>query len=356
MRARALPRSPALRGQDVVRRKQYLIATLVTCAVLSFIGGTVHVLELGANRMQEMRGKASFDVETEERDRLRAAGEEHFRHAQHEHGKKQAASYTVAEAEALLTPEQWRELEVMVTIPASEFLMGTSDSRADPQDQPQHKVSLPAYRIDKYPVTNAQYARFVAATGRRPPLHWAKGKIPPGLEMHPVTMVSWHDAKAYAEWAGKRLPTEREWERAARGTDGRRWPWGNKMDPSRLNTYYQVGSTSKVGSYLTGASPEGLMDMAGNVSEWVADDFMPYSGSKAPEDMFRAKALKQPESSAERSMKVVDFVSTDNRYKVMRGGSWKGDPFSTSTYHRNFAWPEFAADFFGFRCADDVTT
>lgn len=354
MKARIAMRPPSARRHDVARRKQYLFATLITCAVLSFIGGTVHVLELGSNRMQEMRGKAAFEL-NKEKEHLRSAGEEHFRQVQHEYGA-QTASYTVAEAQALLTPEQWRELDSTILIPAGEFIMGVDDGRADPQDRPRHKVTLPAYRIDKYPVTNAQYARFVAATGHRPPLHWSKGKIPRGLEMHPVTMISWFDAKAYAEWAGKRLPTEQEWERAARGVDGRRWPWGNKMDPTRLNTYYQVGSTSKVGAYPTGASPEGLLDMAGNVSEWVADDFLPYPGSDAPEDLFKAKALKKPVNSTERSMNIVDFVSTDKRYKVIRGGSWKGDPFSTSTYHRNFAWPDFAADFFGFRCAEDVKT
>lgn len=354
MKARAAVRRPSVRGQDVARRKQYLFATLVTCAVLSFIGGTIHVLELGANRMHEMRGKSAFEP-SKEKEHLRAAGEEHFRQVQHEYGD-QIVSYTVAEAQALLSPEQWRELDSTILIPAGEFIMGVDDERADPQDRPRHKPVLHAYKIDKYPVTNAQYARFVAATGHRPPLHWTKGKIPKGLELHPVTMVSWFDAKAYAEWAGKRLPTEQEWERAARGTDGRRWPWGNKMDPSRLNTYNQVGSTTPVGAYPSGASPEGLLDMAGNVSEWVADDFLPYPGTDAPEDMFKAKALKKPDSSTERSMKIVDFVSTDKRYKVMRGGSWKGDPFSTSTYHRNFAWPDFAADFFGFRCAEDVKT
>ena len=353
MRARAIQRPASLQNRDVGKRKQYLIATLVTCAVLSFIGGTIHVLELGANRMHEMRGKAAFEPH-EVKDHLRAAGEEHYKQVQHEYGSSKAVSYTVAEAESLLTADQWRDLNTMITIPAGEFIMGVDDGRADPQDRPQHKVTLKAYMIDKYPVTNAQYARFVAATGHRPPLHWTKGKIPPGLELHPVTMVSWFDAKAYAEWAGKRLPTEQEWERAARGVDGRRWPWGNKMDPSRLNTYYQVGSTSKVGAYPTGASPDGVLDMAGNVSEWVQDDFLPYAGTDAPEDMFKAKALKKPTSSAERSMNVVDFVNTDKRYKVIRGGSWKGDPFSTATYHRNFAWPDFAADFFGIRCVQDV--
>src|SRR3569832_1729566 len=217
MKARVAVRRPSVRGQDVARRKQYLFATLVTCAVLSFIGGTIHVLELGASRMREMRGKSAFEP-SKEKELLRAAGEEHFRQVQHDYGV-QIASYSVAEAQALLSPEQWRELDSTILIPAGEFIVGVADERADPQDRPQHKPALPAYKIDKYLVTNAQYARFGAATCHRPRLHWSKGKIPKGLELHPVTMVSWFDAKAYAEWAGKRLPTEQEWERAARGTD-----------------------------------------------------------------------------------------------------------------------------------------
>jgi iron(II)-dependent oxidoreductase len=343
--------------QDVIRRKKYLMATLVTCVVLSFLGGTIHVLELGSNRMHELRAKVVYDP-VKEKDHERAAGEERFRQTADEYGSVHAKSYTVAEAQALLTPAQWQELSTMIVIPAGKFMMGTNNTRADAQDRPEHTVTLKAYKIDKYPVTNAQYARFVAATGYRAPLHWADGKIPPGLKLHPVTMVSWNDAQAYAKWAGKRLPTEAEWERAARGTDGRRWPWGNKMDPSRLNTYAQVGSTTDVTAYPSGASPDGVMDMAGNVSDWVEDSFLPYAGSNAPEDMFWAKALKKPKG-AENSFvaaggNMVDFVSTDQRYKVLRGGSWKSDPFSTASYHRNFAWPDLSSAYFGFRCAEDV--
>lgn len=346
-------RRPSITGQDKENRRRYLGATLVTCIVLAFVGGTVHVLELGANRMNDMRGKAAFDI-AEEASRLRAAGEEMFVQGKHEYQLEKTSIYTVSEADSLLSKEQWQELETMITIPAGEFIMGTDMGRADPQDKPQRKVALAGYKIDKYPVTNAQYARFVAATNRRPPLHWKNGKIPAGFERHPVTMVSWFDARAYAEWAGKRLPTEIEWERAARGTDGRRWPWGDTMDPLRLNTYYQIGSTTVVEAYPSGASPDGVFDMAGNVSQWVADDFLPYPGSDAPGDLFKAKVAQLPASASERSQKVADFVSTDERYKVMRGGSWKGDPFSTSSYHRNFSWPHFAADFFGFRCAQDI--
>ena len=346
---------PNASGADIERRKKYLAATLVTCVVLSLVGGTIHVLELGANRMHDMRGKAQIDLE-EEHHHVRAAGEDFYIQVEHEYGDAQSKTYTVAEAEALLTPDQWQELASMVTVPAGEYIVGTDSGRADVQDRPQHKVSLPAFQIDKYPVTNAQYARFIAATGYRPPLHWVKGKIPAGMEMHPVTMVSWFDAKRYAEWAGKRLPNEREWEAAARGTDARRWPWGDKMDPLRLNTYYQIGSTTNVLNYTQGASPYGVMDMAGNVSEWMADDFLPYSGSDAPSEMFLAKAAQVPTSGADRSMRVADFAMTNERYKVLRGGSWKSDPFSTSTYHRNFSWPNFASDFFGFRCVKDLAS
>ena len=110
--------------------------------------------------------------------------------------------------------------------------------------------------------------------------------------------------------------------------------------------------------YPSGASPDGVMDMAGDVSDWVADNFLPYTGSNAPDDMFWAKALKKPKGSETTLVgaggNMVDFVNTDQRYKVLRGGSWKSDPFSTSTYHRNFSWPEFASAYFGFRCAQDV--
>lgn len=346
-------RGAPVSARDLARRKTFLGATIVTCVVLTFLGATVHVLQLGANRMHDMRGKATYD-ESQVSTHLRAAGEEFYRHVKSEYMPSNGAAYTIQEAESLLKPEQWQDVATTVVIPAGEFVMGTNSGRADPQDKPEHTVVLPAFKMDKYLVTNAQYARFVAETGRRPPLAWINGKIPAGKELHPVTMVSWFDARAYAQWAGKRLPTEQEWERAARGTDGRRWPWGDKMEPLRLNTYYHVGGTTPVGAYPNGASPEGLLDMAGNVSQWVEDEFLPYGGSDAPANIFVAKVAELPVSASERSMKIAEFAETQEHYRVLRGGSWKSDPFSTASYHRNFAWPQMASDFFGFRCVQDV--
>ncbi|MFQ5486878.1 MAG: formylglycine-generating enzyme family protein [Gammaproteobacteria bacterium] len=350
----AVKSRPPLTEKERQRRKRFLSATLVTCAALAMVGGALHVVKLGANRMEDMRNRASYDV-SEMKSRIRAAGEEITRHRRHEAGltKASTSSYSVAEAEALLSPEQWQELDKVVVVPAGEFIMGTDRERSDDYDRPRHKVMLPAYGIDKYPVTNAQYARFVAATGHRPPLHWQDGKIPPGLEMHPVTMVSWYDAASYAQWAGKRLPSEAEWEKGGRGTDGRRWPWGDRMDASRLNTYYGIGSTTEVTRYPKGASVYGVMDMAGNVSEWTADDFLPYEGSDASATVFQGK-VPVASTPQDRAYKVVDLVPVDAHYKVLRGGSWKSDPFSTTTYHRNFTWPHYASDFFGFRCASDI--
>ncbi|MBI1195338.1 MAG: SUMF1/EgtB/PvdO family nonheme iron enzyme [Gammaproteobacteria bacterium] len=343
-------RRPEISLEAREKRKRYLTATLVTCAALAMIGGALHVVRLGANRMQDMRDKATYNPDDMGK-HIRAAGEDLTLHAENEHGPV-TLGYTVGEAEALLTPDQWQEINTMIDIPAGIFLMGTDYGRADDYDRPRHKVDIAAYRIDKYPVTNAQYAIFVAKTGHRPPLHWEKGRIPEGMKLLPVTMVSWYDAIAYAKWAGKRLPSEAEWEKAARGTDGRRWPWGNQMDTHRLNTYYNIGAASIVTRFKNGASPYGVMDLAGNVSEWVADDFEAYPGSDAEAEIFKAK-VPRAESAEDRALKVVDMVATESHYKVLRGGSWKSDPFSTSTYHRNFSWPFFASDFFGFRCAAD---
>jgi iron(II)-dependent oxidoreductase len=124
------------------------------------------------------------------------------------------------------------------------------------------------------------------------------------------------------------------------------------MDPARLNTYYNVGSATNVNAYSNGLSPYGVYDMAGNVDEWVADDFQPYKGTDASPETFRGKVARV-RGDQDRQLKISDLVTVNRQYKVLRGGSWKSDPFSTETYHRDYAWPNYASDFYGFRCAMD---
>jgi len=149
-----------------------------------------------------------------------------------------------------------------VDVPAGEYPIGRDGGEHD-------VVDLGAYELGRTPVTNAQYAAFVAETGAEPPPHW------PAPDDHPVTFVDWFEAAAFCEWAGGRLPTEAEWEKGARGADGRRYPWGDEEDATRARVGAGIkhGTTSPVGAHPTGASPYGLQDMAGNVWEWTSSDY-----------------------------------------------------------------------------------
>jgi formylglycine-generating enzyme required for sulfatase activity len=162
----------------------------------------------------------------------------------------------------------------MILIPAGNFLMGDE----------KEAVYVDAFYIDKYPVTNAEYAKFVEATGHLPPPNWkeAGGTYPPDMANHPVVFVNWFDAQDYAAWAGKRLLTEAEWEKAARGTDGRVYPWGDGFDKARCSASEAgSGGTTPVGKYSPlGDSPYKVCDVAGNVWEWTATDWAPASSSK----------------------------------------------------------------------------
>jgi formylglycine-generating enzyme required for sulfatase activity len=234
----------------------------------------------------------------------------------------------------------------MVTIPAGAFRMGSDrvDSEgkggefgmAKPlylDEHPPHDVTLPAYFIDRHEVTNADYQRFVRAANARPPKSWINGAIPAGREQYPVTHVNWYDAQQYCRWAGKRLPTEAEWEKAARGPDGREYPWGNAFDGKKANTGESgVGDLAPVGSFPQGKSPYGVEDMAGNVWEWTADWYQPYPGGTSQSKDFGQK------------------------FKVLRGGSWGGTGHYALSYfyraaHRFFIAPEFGFADAGLRCA-----
>ena len=181
----------------------------------------------------------------------------------------------------------------MVTIPAGDFTMGSPSGPAD--EQPQRQIYLDAFSIDRYEVTNAQYQRFALATGARTPEHWVGVDYPPWQADWPVTGVSWKEAMSYCTWASKRLPSEAEWEKACRGPQASIYPWGNTWNPDLTNTGSDrsmlwppsveaiwllllappggaVGPHPQpVGSYPQGASAYGVLDLAGNASEWVLD-------------------------------------------------------------------------------------
>ncbi|TEU19496.1 MAG: hypothetical protein E3J21_03515 [Anaerolineales bacterium] len=236
-----------------------------------------------------------------------------------------------SEAEATKGPTPLPVTDIMIEIPAGPFTMGSDAGNED--EAPAREVDLPAFEIDKFEVTNADFAQFVEATGYQTDAekegrtkNWrgaAEGK-----DNHPVVFVSWNDAMAYCQWLDKRLPTEAEWEKAARGTDGRMYPWGNEWDPSKANVKDTgLRGTAAVGSFGAGASPYGVEDMAGNVWEWAADWYEACPGSSYQSDYF------------------------GQRFRVQRGGGWfETADFVTTTY-RNANSETAASDDLGFRCA-----
>jgi formylglycine-generating enzyme required for sulfatase activity len=236
----------------------------------------------------------------------------------------------------------------MTLIPAGNFTMGSNSRLED--EGPEHQAYSEAYRIDLYEVTNLQYQKFIEATQRRSPGHFRNRTFPAGKADHPVTYVSWFDAEAYCHWAGKRLPTEIEWEKAARGNDGRVYPWGDEFDLLAANTPVRwvelgkiqlnktsteiEGDTTPVAAFASGRSPYGLYDMSGNVWEWVADWYGPHPGNtRASENYGQIN-------------------------KVLKGGSWWDCSFykcgiSAPTFNRSFFSPRVRNSSFGFRCASD---
>jgi formylglycine-generating enzyme required for sulfatase activity len=249
----------------------------------------------------------------------------------------------------------------MVKVPPGDFLMGGDDAK---DQKPVRKVYLDPFRIDRYEVTNVQYQRFLIQTGRKAPRYWMGEQFPAGQADLPVVGVSWRDASAYCRWAGKRLPTEAEWEKACRGSTGNPYPWGEEWDANRANVglpqreewpvtfddAWQLLSTihgqegrlglRPVGSYLTGASPYAVMDMTGNAAEWVQDWYNLSAYEELP--------LRNP-------------VSTGPPWsRVLRGSAWFDRKGTTSWIHLQSRcdWRNASHSFddprVGFRCVQTL--
>lgn len=230
----------------------------------------------------------------------------------------------------------------MVLIPAGEFTMG--DDQGEKDERPARRVYLDAFSIDKFEVTVALYAKFLEATGLEAPPQW---NIINQFQhqKRPVVMVDWADAATYCKWAGKRLPTEAEWEKAARGTDGRTFPWGNDP-PTRLHANFgkfnannevdygwnSHAALNPVGLLEDGKSPYGIYDMAGNVSEWTSDWY--------DKNAYQNSPARNPKGAA------------SGEDKVLRGGSWLVNPQALRSAHRdNDLKPTNRFSDNGFRCA-----
>jgi formylglycine-generating enzyme required for sulfatase activity len=237
----------------------------------------------------------------------------------------------------------------MALIKTGEFLMGTPLSNRDGgrDEYPQRQIFLDAFYLDVYEVTNGRYMEFITVTGHRVPEHprdkkltlWKESTVPDAFKDHPVVNVDWYDATAYCKWAGKRLPTEAEWERAARGTTGRRFPWGD-TEPTRahanyLNQWRNGGGLEPIGTHPRGASPEGVQDLQGNVWEWVADWYDPHYYENGP--------TRNPQGPAEGVRKVI------------RGSGWESEAPVLRSAHRLSSPPTNRNHTLGFRCAMDAT-
>lgn len=236
----------------------------------------------------------------------------------------------------------------MILIPAGSFLMGSNEGL--PNERPEHRVTLDAFYIDQYEVTLALYQNFLEAAKHDPPSTW-DDEAATSVGDRPAVGMGWADAEAYCKWAGKRLPTEAEWEKAARGTDGRRYPWGHMqpfVDIANYNRGLWVsesitlvpvtsgleGMSVRHGLKTGGKSPYGLFHMAGNAAEWVNDWY--------DREYYQHSAEKNPQGPQ------------SGEKKVIRGGSWADLPSALRVTARFSAEPEFQDRTIGFRCAMSV--
>ena len=215
----------------------------------------------------------------------------------------------------------------MAYVPGGDYLMGSEDG--DTLSKPAHFVSVAPFFMDVTEVTNRQYAEFIKATGQVAPPSWKDGVYPEAEADFPVTGVTWYEAAEFAAWNLKRLPTEAEWEFAARGTDGRTYPWGDEWSPTLANAGAGAKGLRPVGE--GGVSPFGLYDMAGNAWEWTSSDARSYPSGK-------------------------EFPRSRLRLKIIRGGSWQSDERSATTYFRGFYGAAGEREYNGtsFRCVKDL--
>ncbi len=304
-----------------------------------------------AARKAEEERLAALARETEEQKRKLAEAKKKAEEAQKAAEQAAAKAPASAEAsasgsepivEATLRPFQApkaKDLATLITIPAGEFVMGSKAGDGQPDESPQRKVYLDAYTIDKYEVTVEQYAAYLKKSGAEPPDFWERVNQKEDIN-RPVVGVDWLDAKDFCEFFGKQLPTEAQWEKAARGTDGRKYPWGSD-DPGPLFANFASGvsfsynkSLVPVGSYESGKSPYGVYDMVGNVWEWVLDNY-----DKA---YYQVASQKNPPGP-----------STGD-YKVIRGGSWSKRPAVARSAGRMFLSPNTRSNSLGFRCVGEA--
>ena len=239
----------------------------------------------------------------------------------------------------------------MVWIPSGPFTMGSDEKDVQGrsvdlgltkpwfQDEaPAHTVTLPGFYLDRTEVTNQDFAAFVRARRAQTPGSWKAEGYPSGEDRYPVTDVTWYQVSAYCLWAGKRLPTEPEWEKAARGSNGLRYPWGNEFDSRKANLL--SNGPRPVGSFIQGESPYHVQDLVGNVWEWTSDWYLPYPGNTVPSDNY------------------------GQRFKVIRGKSWTHGfghqsvnegleitAHESRTSYRLYFDPAFSFGDLGFRCA-----
>ncbi len=250
-----------------------------------------------------------------------------------------SVSALITSAFIIVTPSLALDPENMVLVPKGEFVMGSQEH----QDERPHNVVIDAYYIDKYEVSNQDYQAFMKGTGHPAPAYWDDPRL--SKPEQPVVGVNWYDSNAFCEWRGKRLPTEAEWERAAKGPSGDgHYPWGHTLDDTKANYGQNVGMTTAVDSYPSGVSGYGAYNMAGNVFEWVSDWYDP--------NYFQMSPALNPQGPA-----IGLNFANQGPVKVLKGGSWLAPASSLHTSHRFWNQPEnnsYGVGL-GFRCAKSAS-